>query len=362
MGPTTAALLRYFLADQAFIEAKHKLDAATKNVRIQESKVAQLKAEHDAAHTAAVTAEAKAREVEGDMKDREAHIEKLRDRQTNATNQKEYQALIVDINTQKLDKTKLEEQTLKHMDEAETAKKTAAELKVRFDAESAKYKQMAGEINDRVKELTNQVEALRGPRDEAGALLPPPAMASYNRASDRYEGEALACLEKPNPRDQEYLCAGCNTYLVADIYNRLRSPKDDIVTCPSCQRVLFIPEELTPELALSKKAERGDKKPPKPPKVKKEPKAPGEKKPRAPRTKKEPIIAAGEPGSVAAARAAGAASATGRGPKDTRKASEPPLPSTADGVSNTADDAEQASEQGDDQSVAASASGEESSN
>ena len=119
MGPTTAALLRFFLADQAYVDARHKLEAATHNVRAQQDKVSQLKADHDAAHTSATSFEAKGREAESDLKGREARIELLRERQNTATNPKEYQALIVEINTQKLDKSKLEEQALGHMEKAE---------------------------------------------------------------------------------------------------------------------------------------------------------------------------------------------------------------------------------------------------
>lgn len=328
MGPTTAALLRFFQADQAYVDARHKLDAATHNVRAQQAKVSQLKADYDAAHTLANTTEAKAREIEGDLKAREARIELLRDRQQNATNPKEYQALIVEITSQKLDKSKLEEQALSQMEKAETEKKAAEELKTKLEVETAKHKQMAGEIDQRVKELTGEVNALKGPRDELAKALPIGAKHAYERASDRYDGEAMAPIEKPDVRDQEYLCTGCNTYLVVDIYNRLKSSKDEIVTCPSCLRVLYVPAEMTPEIALSKKSARGDAKPPKAPKV------PKEKKPRAPRVKKEKIakLPDGEPGSVAAALAEGQAASRGKGPKDTTKPLAAPLPTTHEGV------------------------------
>lgn len=326
MGPTTAALLRFFQADQAYVDARQKLQAATHNVRAQQDKVAKLQADHDAAHTSATSLEAKAREIEGDLKSREARIELLRERQNTATNPKEYQALIVEINTQKLDKSKLEEQALGQLEKAETEKKNVADFKAKLDAETAKHTQMAGEIDARVKELSGQVETLKGPRDELLNALPVGARHAYERAAERYDGEAMSPIEKPDPRDQEYLCTGCNTYLVADIYNRLRSSKDEIVTCPSCMRILYIPEEMTDEIGLSKKAVRGDK-----PK-----KAPGEKKPRAPRAKKvkgEPAaVANAEPGSIAAALVEGAAASRGKGAQDKSKPMAAPLPTTHAGV------------------------------
>ena len=38
--------------------------------------------------------------------------------------------------------------------------------------------------------------------------------------------------------------------LVADVYNRLHS-RDDLITCTSCGRMLYIPEDLPPEVAVN---------------------------------------------------------------------------------------------------------------
>lgn len=326
VGPTTVALLNYFRADRAFQAARAKLDAATRSVRVQEAKVNQLTAEHADLHKKSLETEAKAKELELEVKSKDERIETLRARQSNATNPKEYQALIVEINTQKVDKGKLEEQALALMEQAETQKKVVTEAKAKVEAEAAKLTSMRAEIDGKVREITAEVDAARAPRDEIGKAVPPQAITIYARMADRFEGEAMAAIEKPDPRDIEYLCTGCNTYLVANIYNRLMSPRDELVTCPSCQRILFVPEELTPEMALSKKAPR-----------EKKAKAEGESKPRAPRKKKEAggAEAAAAPGSVAEALAAGASSASGKGPKATVKPTSAPLPSVADGRSNT---------------------------
>ena len=311
------------------------MNSATRTVRGQGTKVEQLRADHAAAHHKSNELAAKLKELELELKSRDARIELLRERQQNATVPKEYQALIVEINTYKLDKSKLEEQALALMEQAETSKKNESEVKGHLGTEDGKLGKMTGDIDARVKELSAEVARLKGPREELAATIPHAAIAVYHRAAERYDGEAMAPIEKPDVRDVEYLCAGCNTYLVANIYNRLMSSKDEIVLCPSCSRVLYVPEELTPELALSKKAARGDAK---------KPVVKGEKKPRAPRAKKEKsVIAAGknaEPGSLAAAAAAGALAATGKGRKAKETSAAAPLPSRADGTANVSEHAD----------------------
>ena len=38
--------------------------------------------------------------------------------------------------------------------------------------------------------------------------------------------------------------------LVTDVYNKLHS-RDELVFCPSCRRILYIPEDLPPQTAIS---------------------------------------------------------------------------------------------------------------
>src|SRR5687768_5585157 len=37
--------------------------------------------------------------------------------------------------------------------------------------------------------------------------------------------------------------------LVTDVYNKLHT-RDELVFCPSCRRILYIPDDLPPELAI----------------------------------------------------------------------------------------------------------------
>jgi hypothetical protein len=45
--------------------------------------------------------------------------------------------------------------------------------------------------------------------------------------------------------------------LVTDVYNKLHS-RDELVFCPSCRRILYIPEDLPPQAAINTKSVRGE--------------------------------------------------------------------------------------------------------
>jgi uncharacterized Zn finger protein (UPF0148 family) len=108
-----------------------------------------------------------------------------------------------------------------------------------------------GGIGEQTKQLHDEVEALKIPRAEAAQGVPPKARDAFNRLSDRLEGEALSKLIRPNARLEEYTCDSCQMDLVRDVYNKLHT-RDEIVFCPSCGRMLYIPEDLPPSAAVNK--------------------------------------------------------------------------------------------------------------
>src|SRR5688500_4063437 len=121
MGPTNVALVKLFQADQQLRAARERLDAAAKNVRVQERRVNDLAAKLKASQTHHKELQARAANVDLDLRTRDAHIEKLRTQQQSAKNNKEYQAFLIEINTAKVDKTKVEEDAMREMEQGDKA-------------------------------------------------------------------------------------------------------------------------------------------------------------------------------------------------------------------------------------------------
>lgn len=252
MGPTNIALVKLFKADQALREAQARLHAAARNVRVQERKVADLSEKLKLAQSRLKEEQAKAGQLDLDLKTRDAHIERLRTQQQTAKNNKEYQAFLVEINTAKVDRNKVEDETLKVLEAVELGQNEAGAMQLQLDAEQKKLAQLQAESGETVAQLTAEVESLRPARDSAAAAVPPRARDAFERLAERYEGEGLSPLSKPDRRREEYVCSACNMSLVADVYNKLHS-RDDLVVCPSCGRLLYIPEDLPPETAINSK-------------------------------------------------------------------------------------------------------------
>jgi predicted nucleic acid-binding Zn-ribbon protein len=255
MGPINVALVQLYRADQRLREAQGRLDAVSKNVRIQQRKVGDLSERLRLSQANLKEHQSKAAQFDLDLKTRDSKIERLRGQQQNAKTNREYQAFLVEINTEKVDKGKSEEELLKVMGEVETLQGEVKELSDSNAAENAKLETMRAEIDGRVKELQAEIDSLRPARDTAAAAVPGKALDAFTRLADRYEGEAMSALTKPDRRREEYACTACNMDLVTDIYNKLHS-RDELVFCPSCHRILYIPDDLPPEMAVNKVKER----------------------------------------------------------------------------------------------------------
>lgn len=252
MGPTNIALVNLYRADQALREATARLDATTRNVRVQERRLADLNERLKLAQSNLRDAQAKTAGFELDIKTRDAQIEKLRAQQATTSSAKEYQTFLVEINTQKVDKAKSEEEALKAMEVVEKGAAEVKELSTLANAETAKLDQMKTDIGDKIATLQEEIDSLKGPREEAATAVPPRAREMFEKLAERYEGEAVAALSKPDKRREEYLCSACNMALVVDVYNKLHS-RDELVFCTSCRRMLYIPDDLPIETAVHKK-------------------------------------------------------------------------------------------------------------
>jgi uncharacterized protein len=255
MGPTNVALLKLFEADMKLREAQSNLDGASRSVRLLERRVKDLTEKVSASQAQVRQTQSRYTQLDLEMKTREAHIEKLREQQQNAKNHKEYQAFLTEINTEKIDRSKLEDEAINVMGQVEKSQKELADLTAQLEGETRKLEETRQQLSGRLAELQADVDKLQPVRDTAAQSVPAGVLNLFDRLADRHDGEAMAAVTRPSRRVEEYSCGACHMGLVVNIYNRLHS-RDEVVTCPNCHRLLYIPEELPVEAAIIKRERR----------------------------------------------------------------------------------------------------------
>ena len=157
-----------------------------------------------------------------------------------AKGNKEYAAILTQINTDRADNTKLEEQGLQALAQADAVMKEASEIGAQRDKDQARRDELASALQEYEDENAMRKAELEKQREELAAELPQDVYRTFRRAAGKHEGEALVQVEQHNPRLAEYSCGGCSIGVTLEQVNAIRN-RGEISVCSSCGRLLWMP-------------------------------------------------------------------------------------------------------------------------
>lgn len=245
-------LFAYFEIDQHLRAMRARLDAATRRHDAQARKLAQLKQSAQELNQQLKAAQAHAATLENEASSIEQRINAQREKMNNVTSNKEYSALLVEVNTLKADKSKLDDQQLEAMSKAETLEAESKDLAGRVEAQSRLVENASKEVEEAKAEAGGKVEELEQQREAAAEPLSDAIRKQFDRLSHTYDGEAMAEISEQDRRRMEYTCGGCYTLLPVESVNALITKPDEITTCGTCNRILYVSKELRESLAAAK--------------------------------------------------------------------------------------------------------------
>jgi uncharacterized protein len=246
MGKTLDALLKLQTVELQLVEVRRRLKARGAAVQAQQARIVQLKAEAEAVQTEIQSRQKQSGGVELDLKSREADISKLRQALNTSKSNKEYAAILTQINTYKADNSKLEDEALKLMQAVDQVQGRLREMKAQIEQAEGYHKELEQNSSAEVARLSAMVKDLEGQREVAAVDVPQDALALFNRLSANRDGDVMARIEvigKKPPHD--YVCGGCNMTIRAEHANALRT-RNDIRFCDCCGRILYLDDKSNP--------------------------------------------------------------------------------------------------------------------
>ncbi len=202
--------------------------------RLKEAEQALAAAREDLRHA---QVELDALDVE--IKSRNAHVSRLRDNLNAVRTNKEYAAVLSQLNNEKAEATRLEARLFQLYEAVEAKKKAVAEQQSAVEAEAARLQNLRGQLDQAQNSFRQRIELLEQQRAAAAARLEPKDRELFDRVSERYDGEVMARVVRTHPRRDEFICDGCNVALAVERANALLT-RDDIITCDNCGRVLYM--------------------------------------------------------------------------------------------------------------------------
>ncbi len=241
------ALSELNLVEQQVRGLESRLDGARRMVRAQEIKADQLTQQHHELTSQLKHTQAQAANIENDVKGAEQRIATLREQMNSVKTNKEYSAMLVEVNTLKTDKGKLEEQALELLGQVDQFQSEIDELD-KVLADQSKVKAHAEkELADRTAEVGERLAELKLERAEKAKPVPPEVLDIFERMAENFDGEAMAPVVEQDRRRMEYICGGCYMTIPVEMVNRLIT-QDKLTRCTSCQRILYIEQELKAEM------------------------------------------------------------------------------------------------------------------
>jgi len=175
------------------------------------------------------------KDKELELATKEQDIVKLQGQLYQLKTNKEYQAMLQQINDVKADSSVIEDKILELFDAADKIKNDAAQEKQRLEEEENKANEQKKKIEDRIKQIDEKLSQLTAQRERVVPEIDKNIFAQYERILASRDG--LAIVEA-----KDNSCQGCNMFVPPQVINLIKM-YERIITCEVCNRILYIDEE-----------------------------------------------------------------------------------------------------------------------
>ncbi len=217
------------------MEGEQKLLQAPKKLRQMEDQLTEVRDKIEKEKEIVEELEKERRKKEKELEGEKEKIKKLEVKLYDVKTNKEYQALLKEIESAKEANDRTEEDVLVLMDKVEDLKKdyetSQVELK-RLEKESEIEKT---EIQKETRSMDAVIAKLTTERDNLLSIVSENLRTTYNILREKRGGIAVT-----NVRNG--VCLGCNMNISPQLFIEVTKNKQ-LIQCPSCNRILFFRED-----------------------------------------------------------------------------------------------------------------------
>jgi predicted nucleic acid-binding Zn-ribbon protein len=167
-----------------------------------------------------------------DLQQKEDKIAKLKAQLGEIKTNREYTAMISEIENGKADKAGAEEKILILMDQCEAAEKEIDKEKVNVAATEKVFNAKKKEVEDEIAVIKDKIRVLESKRDQLKPDVEKQQLSLYEKIVAHKEGIGIV------PVINKDTCGGCYIQLMPQQINAILMG-NQIVQCESCQRILY---------------------------------------------------------------------------------------------------------------------------
>ena len=214
--------------------AAHEAEAARlpKEIAAIHAEIETAKKDVDAGKARLDAAKKDQRTREKDLEVVQAKRSKTEGRLYEVKTNKEYSAVLAEIEEIKQEKGRVEEEILVLMESQERLTADIKDAEGRYKSRETQGKQEEAALQEKLRAVEADLALVRTERAELARQLPAPVLADYDKLLKARGGLALAQVVKPN------LCGGCRMTVTPQRLQELRA-QSALLPCESCGRYLY---------------------------------------------------------------------------------------------------------------------------
>jgi len=239
MGPVLNGLIKVQSIENRLRAVKAKLTRCRRNVVIQENHIRSLANTLEAKQEEIQLTKIQVDRLELELKTGDERIKKLRASLNIARTNKEYAAVLTELNTTKADNSKIENQVLELLKDIELDQAEVQKMQQEIEQHKETLDQSRKEAEVNAKKLEAEIRQIQAEWDHHAKNIPAEHLDIFKRVAETYDGEGLAVVERQKGKTETYSCGGCFMGITAESVNLLMTT-DDLIRCPNCTRILVL--------------------------------------------------------------------------------------------------------------------------
>jgi uncharacterized protein len=171
------------------------------------------------------------REKESKLKSGQENLSKTKDRLLEVKTNKEYQAILKEIETIEKKKSDTEDEIIVCLDEIDHREKALKKKEEEFREYRLRYETERRKIEEDIANLDAELVAAQQKIREIRKRLPEPILKKYEMIKGLNNGLAVVSVWKE-------VCNGCHMNIPPQLYNDLQR-SIDLLSCPHCSRIMY---------------------------------------------------------------------------------------------------------------------------
>ncbi|KPK98965.1 MAG: hypothetical protein AMJ95_01530 [Omnitrophica WOR_2 bacterium SM23_72] len=227
-------LIKLQTIDSEIYALEHEKEAKPQELKALEEAFEQKKQSLAALEKNLLDLQKQRKDKELELASKEEEVKKLQTQLYSLKTNKEYQAMMQQIEGIKADASVIEDKILSLLDQADKAKNEVEKERQKLKEEEKVFLDQKKKAEDRIREIDDRLAQLQAQRKQVTPNIAEKILAQYERILKNRDGLAIVSVKNNS-------CQGCNMLVPPQVINLIKM-YERVITCEVCNRILYTDE------------------------------------------------------------------------------------------------------------------------